>query len=47
MVIRSSCNPALVWHDELDGAAESEAERLLERDVEEAELLELLEELSQ
>jgi hypothetical protein len=42
MVIRSSCNPALVWHDELDGAAESEDEGLLQRDVEEAELLELL-----
>jgi hypothetical protein len=39
MVIRSSCNPALVWHDELDGAAESEDEGLLQRDVEEAELL--------
>jgi hypothetical protein len=46
MVIRSSCNPALVWHDELDGAGESEAERLLERDVEEAELLELLDDIS-
>jgi anti-sigma factor RsiW len=46
MVIRSSCNPALVWHDELDGAAESEVERLLERDVEEAELLELLDDVS-
>jgi hypothetical protein len=31
-----------LWRDELDGAAEAEAEGLLQRDVEEAELLELL-----
>src|SRR5437773_6873873 len=47
----SPCGPSFVavrsrgrrlWRDELDGAAEAEAERLLQRDVEEAELLELL-----
>jgi hypothetical protein len=30
-----------LWRDKLDRAAEAEVERLLQRDVEEAELLEL------
>src|SRR5215216_5706365 len=42
LVISVDLSPSRLRHDELDGAAEVEAERLLERDVEEAELLELL-----
>jgi hypothetical protein len=41
LVTRSSYGRPWSWHDELDRAAEAEVERLLQRDVEEAELLEL------
>src|SRR5215211_6581207 len=41
LVIRPSYGRPWLWHDELDRAAEAEVERLLQRDVEKAELLEL------
>jgi hypothetical protein len=42
LLIRSSYGRPWLWHDELDRAAEAEVERLLQRDVKEADLLELL-----
>src|SRR5215217_277245 len=42
LVIRLSCGCPWLRHDQLDGAAEAEVERLLQRDVEETKLLELL-----